>query len=81
MKEKPGLQRGVSVPVKIESIIEDDEKSTEFVDNARNFLQTWIARLLRADGIAYADRSPVPGELVDIIPGERPQKILKILQL
>jgi len=40
MKEKPGLQRGVSVPVRIESIIEDDEKAAEFVDNARNFLQT-----------------------------------------
>jgi len=39
MKEKPGLQRGVSVPVRIESIIEDDEKSAEFIDNARNFLQ------------------------------------------
>mgnify|MGYP003630610029 FL=1 len=40
MKEKPGLQRGVSVPVRIESIIEDKEKSAAFVDNARNFLQT-----------------------------------------
>jgi len=40
MKEKPGLQRGVSVPVRIDSIIEDNEKSAQFVDNARNFLQT-----------------------------------------
>ena len=40
MKEKPGLQRGVSVPVKIDSIIEDKKKSTAFIDNARNFLQT-----------------------------------------
>jgi glutathione S-transferase len=39
MKEKPGLQRGVSVPIRIESIIEDEEKAAEFVDNARNFLQ------------------------------------------
>ena len=40
MKEKPGLQRGVNVPMGIESIIEDKEKTAEFVDNARNFLQT-----------------------------------------
>jgi GST-like protein len=40
MKEKPGLRRGVCVPVKVDSIIEDKEKSTAFVDNARNFLQT-----------------------------------------
>jgi len=40
MKEKPGLQRGISVPVRIESIIEDKDKAAAFVDNARNFLQT-----------------------------------------
>lgn len=40
MKEKPGLRRGISVPMRVESIIEDKEKSAAFVDNARNFLQT-----------------------------------------
>jgi glutathione S-transferase len=40
MKEKPGLQRGVQVPVAIDSIIEDKEKAEEFARNARSTLQT-----------------------------------------
>ena len=40
MKEKPGLQRGVRVPVAIDSIIEDKEKAKEFARNARSTLQT-----------------------------------------
>jgi hypothetical protein len=40
MKEKPGLQRGVRVPVAIDSIIEDKEKAEEFARNARSTLQT-----------------------------------------
>ena len=40
MKQKPGLQRGVRVPVAIDSIIEDKEKAEEFARNARSTLQT-----------------------------------------
>jgi GST-like protein len=40
MKEKPGLQRGVRVPVAIDSIIEDKEKAEDFARNARSTLQT-----------------------------------------
>ncbi|MGL4564774.1 MAG: glutathione S-transferase family protein [Halioglobus sp.] len=40
MKEKPGLQRGVRVPVAIDSIIEDKDKAEEFARNARSTLQT-----------------------------------------
>jgi len=40
MKEKPGLQRGVDVPVAIDSIIEDGEQAEEFASNARKILQT-----------------------------------------
>jgi glutathione S-transferase len=40
MKEKPGLQRGVTVPFTIDSIIEDEEKTAEFAKRARNSLQT-----------------------------------------
>jgi len=40
MKEKPGLQRGVRVPVAIDSIIENKEKAEEFARNARSTLQT-----------------------------------------
>jgi glutathione S-transferase len=40
MKEKPGLQRGISVPFAIDSIIEDKEKAEEFARNARTTLQT-----------------------------------------
>ena len=40
MKEKPGLQRGVTVPMAIDSIIDDKEKAEEFARNARSSLQT-----------------------------------------
>jgi GSH-dependent disulfide-bond oxidoreductase len=40
MKEKPGLQRGVNVPVAIDSIMEDGEQAEEFASNARKILQT-----------------------------------------
>jgi glutathione S-transferase len=40
MKEKPGLQRGVTVPIAIDSLIEDKEKAEEFARNARSSLQT-----------------------------------------
>ncbi len=40
MKEKPGLRRGVTVPIAIDSIIEDKEKAEEFARNARSSLQT-----------------------------------------
>jgi glutathione S-transferase len=40
MKQRPALQRGVTVPIAIESIIEDKEKAEEFARNARSSLQT-----------------------------------------
>jgi len=40
MKQKPGLQRGICVPVAIDSIIEDKEKAEEFARKARSTLQT-----------------------------------------
>jgi GST-like protein len=40
MKEKPGLQRGIGVPIAIDSILEDKEKAEEFARNARTMLQT-----------------------------------------
>jgi GST-like protein len=39
MKEKPGLRQGITVPVKIDSILDDEEAAKKFTDNAEKFLQ------------------------------------------
>ena len=40
MKEKPGLRRGVQVPKKIESILDDAKSAEEFSKGAQKILQT-----------------------------------------
>ena len=40
MKQKPGLQRGVAVPVAIDSLLDDEEAQEEFKKSARKNLQT-----------------------------------------
>jgi hypothetical protein len=40
MKEKPGLQKGVQVPMPMDSLIEDKEAAEKFVKGAQNMLQT-----------------------------------------
>ena len=39
MKAKPGLQKGVTVPVSVDSLLEDDKAAKEFADNARTILK------------------------------------------
>jgi len=39
MKEKPGLQQGIQVPVKVDNILEDEEASKKFRDNAAKIVQ------------------------------------------
>ncbi len=39
MKERPALQRGVAVPVKIDSILDDDEAGKKFRENAARIVQ------------------------------------------
>jgi GST-like protein len=39
MKERPACQRGIEVPVKIESITDDEKAAEEFAQNARKILQ------------------------------------------
>jgi GSH-dependent disulfide-bond oxidoreductase len=39
MKEKPGLRRGIEVPVKIDNILEDEDASKKFMENASRILQ------------------------------------------
>lgn len=40
MKQKPGLQRGVAVPVAIDSLLDDEKAQEEFKKSARKNLQT-----------------------------------------
>ena len=40
MKEIPALQRGVQVPVSMESLINDEKAAEQFINNARNSVQT-----------------------------------------
>lgn len=40
MKEKPGLRKGIEVPFSIDSILDKEDESDEFVKNARKSLQT-----------------------------------------
>ncbi len=40
MKERPACQRGVEVPVKIDSLLKDEKAAQEFAENARKQLQT-----------------------------------------
>ncbi|CAA0119000.1 Disulfide-bond oxidoreductase YfcG [Halioglobus japonicus] len=39
MKEKPGLRRGIEVPVKVDNILEDKEAATAFVEQAGKMVQ------------------------------------------
>jgi GSH-dependent disulfide-bond oxidoreductase len=39
MKEKPGLRQGIQVPVKIDNILEDEEASKKFRENAAKIVQ------------------------------------------
>jgi len=39
MKERPALRRGIEVPVKIDSILDDDEASKKFRENAARIVQ------------------------------------------
>jgi GSH-dependent disulfide-bond oxidoreductase len=39
MKEKPGLRRGIEVPVKIDNILEDQDASKKFMEKAATILQ------------------------------------------
>jgi len=40
MKEIPAMQRGVQVPVSMESLLDDEKAAEEFINNARNSVQT-----------------------------------------
>ena len=40
MKQKPGLRRGIEVPIHIKSMLEDEEAAKKFQENARKTLQT-----------------------------------------
>ncbi len=40
MKEKPGLQKGVQVPVPTDSLVDDTKGAEKFVEGARKMLQT-----------------------------------------
>ncbi|MDE0951300.1 MAG: glutathione S-transferase N-terminal domain-containing protein [Halioglobus sp.] len=39
MKQKPGLRQGIEVPVKIDNILEDEEASKKFRENANKMVQ------------------------------------------
>jgi GSH-dependent disulfide-bond oxidoreductase len=39
MKERPGLSRGIAVPMKIENILEDQDASKKFMEKAATILQ------------------------------------------
>lgn len=39
MKAKPGLQKGVTVPVSADSILDDDKAAEEFAENARTIVK------------------------------------------
>jgi glutathione S-transferase len=39
LKEKPGLRRGIEIPVKIDNILDDDEASKIFKENAAKMVQ------------------------------------------
>jgi hypothetical protein len=39
MKARPACQRGIEVPVKLSSMINDEKAAQEFVENARKSLQ------------------------------------------
>ena len=40
MKTRPGLQRGIEVPQKSESLVKNEEKAKDFVKGAQSMLQT-----------------------------------------
>lgn len=40
MKEKPGLRRGIQIPVQIDSLLDDEKAQEKFKENARKTLQT-----------------------------------------
>jgi GST-like protein len=40
MKEMPAMQKGVQVPVSTESLINDEKAAEQFINNARNSVQT-----------------------------------------
>ena len=40
MKEMPAMQKGVQVPVSMESLINDEKAAEQFINNARNSVQT-----------------------------------------
>jgi len=40
MKEIPAMQKGVQVPVSMESLINDEKAAEQFINNARNSVQT-----------------------------------------
>ena len=40
MKEIPAMQRGVQVPVSMESLLNDEKAAEEFINNARHSVQT-----------------------------------------
>ncbi|MGB0450419.1 MAG: glutathione S-transferase family protein [Porticoccaceae bacterium] len=40
MKEIPAMQRGVQVPMSMESLLDDEKAAEEFINNARNSVQT-----------------------------------------
>ena len=39
MKEKPGLRKGITVPVSVESLLKDDTKANEFAKNAQTIVK------------------------------------------
>ena len=40
MKEIPAMQRGVQVPMSMESLLDNEKAAEEFINNARNSVQT-----------------------------------------
>ena len=38
-KEKPGLRRGIEVPIKIDNILEDHDASSKFIEKKKKILQ------------------------------------------
>jgi GST-like protein len=40
MKEKPGLRKGIDVPMHIDSLLDDPEAAKKFEENAQKTLQT-----------------------------------------
>ena len=39
MKEKPGLRKGITVPVSVESLLKDDKKADDFAKNAQTIVK------------------------------------------